>query len=180
MTTVGFGDFYPSTHLGRIIDVLACFWGAFLVSLMVVSLTISSQFTQQERKAYDMIKRRDAEREERVKAANSIKAAIAIRIFLRKYPDASEKRKAYYMNKFKNAVIDFRNHRRNLRASEQDAPVDDILLKLKDKISDGLDGVMKDCEVYVSLMNRFENTEANQRLIEYEIEQLDEDNAEIL
>jgi len=56
MTTVGFGDYYPMTHLGRIIDVLACFWGAFLVSLMVVSLTISSQFTQQERKAYDMIK----------------------------------------------------------------------------------------------------------------------------
>lgn len=45
MTTVGFGDFYPSTHLGRFIGVLACFWGTFLVSLMVVSLTISSEFT---------------------------------------------------------------------------------------------------------------------------------------
>jgi len=65
------------------------------------------------------------------------------------------------MNKFKTAIIDFRNHRRNLRASEQDAPVDDILLKLKDKVTDGLEGIMKDCDVYSSLLERFENTEKN-------------------
>jgi len=32
MTTVGFGDFYPSTHIGRGIIVVSCFWGMFLVS----------------------------------------------------------------------------------------------------------------------------------------------------
>lgn len=61
MTTVGFGDYYPSTHLGRCIGVLACFWGTFLVSLMVVSLTISSEFTPQEHKAFDKIKRDEQE-----------------------------------------------------------------------------------------------------------------------
>jgi hypothetical protein len=45
MTTVGFGDFVPTTHLGRLIGVISCFWGTFLVSLMVVSLTLSSEFT---------------------------------------------------------------------------------------------------------------------------------------
>jgi len=84
------------------------------------------------------------------------------------------------MNKFKTAIIDFRNHRRNLRASEQDAPVDDILLKLNEKVGEGLEGIMKDCEVYGSLTRRFDNTESNQRLIEYEISQLDMENAEIL
>ena len=58
MTTVGYGDFYPTTHLGRFIDVIACFWGTFLVSLMVLSLTISSELTPQERKAYDIIKKK--------------------------------------------------------------------------------------------------------------------------
>lgn len=45
MTTVGYGDYYPTTHLGRTIGVLACLWGNFLISIMVVSLTISAEFT---------------------------------------------------------------------------------------------------------------------------------------
>ena len=51
MTTVGFGEGYPSTHLGRFIGVIACIIGMLLVSLMVVSLTLSSEFTQEESKA---------------------------------------------------------------------------------------------------------------------------------
>jgi hypothetical protein len=43
MTTVGYGDYYPTTHTGRFIGVLGCFWGTFLISLMVVSLTFSAE-----------------------------------------------------------------------------------------------------------------------------------------
>jgi potassium intermediate/small conductance calcium-activated channel subfamily N protein 2 len=39
MTTVGYGDFYPRTLIGRIIDTLLVVWGVFIVSLMVVLLT---------------------------------------------------------------------------------------------------------------------------------------------
>ena len=54
MGTVGFGDFVPRTHLGRCIAVLACIWGNFLISLMIVSLTVSCEFTvPAHRKAYD-------------------------------------------------------------------------------------------------------------------------------
>ena len=55
MATVGYGDFVPETHIGRIIAVLSCIWGNFLISLMVVSLTISSEFNPSQRKAYDNI-----------------------------------------------------------------------------------------------------------------------------
>lgn len=50
MTTVGFGEGYPSTHLGRFIGVMACIIGMLLVSLMVVSLTLSSEMTAEESK----------------------------------------------------------------------------------------------------------------------------------
>ena len=50
MTTVGFGEGYPSTHLGRFIAVIACIIGMLLVSLMVVSLTVSSEFSPEEEK----------------------------------------------------------------------------------------------------------------------------------
>lgn len=39
MTTVGYGDFFPRTLIGRLIDVLLVVWGTFVVSLMVVVLT---------------------------------------------------------------------------------------------------------------------------------------------
>lgn len=45
MTTVGFGDYFPKTHLGRAVVVGACLYGVFLVSSMVVTLTVSSELS---------------------------------------------------------------------------------------------------------------------------------------
>ena len=118
MTTVGFGDFYPATHLGRIIIVIAAFWGTFLVSLIVVSLTISSEFTGVERKSYDRIKSEEAQEDLFNKAANAVKFAVRLRLFLKKNPYASDRKKATHMNNFKQAMIAYRSHKRNLIASE--------------------------------------------------------------
>jgi hypothetical protein len=180
MTTVGFGDFYPSTHLGRLIGVLACFWGTFLVSLMVVSLTISSEFTPQERKAYDKIKRHEAEEEIKVKAANAIKFAMRVRKFLKDNPYASEKQKAKYMNSFKNAIIEYRSHKRNLVASEQDAPIEYILAKLNDKVTFGLDRIKNDCHIYKTLLARLDAAEGNQKRLQNELDKLTTLNMTIL
>ena len=45
MTTVGYGDFYPRTYLGRCICVIACFTGQFFISLMIMSMANTSNFT---------------------------------------------------------------------------------------------------------------------------------------
>jgi voltage-gated potassium channel Kch len=64
MTTVGYGDFVPKTNLGRTVAVLACIWGNFLISLMVISLTVSSEFTvPAHRKAFENIVRTKEEQE---------------------------------------------------------------------------------------------------------------------
>ena len=39
MTTVGYGDFYPKSHMGRLMGIIISLWGVFFVSLFVVSLT---------------------------------------------------------------------------------------------------------------------------------------------
>lgn len=53
MTTVGYGDGYPSTHPGRLFTFIACMLGTVLVSLMVVSLTNTSELTYGQQKVYN-------------------------------------------------------------------------------------------------------------------------------
>ena len=36
ITTVGYGDYFPQTPLGRFIIFLVAIWGTFIVSIMVV------------------------------------------------------------------------------------------------------------------------------------------------
>jgi hypothetical protein len=38
MTTVGYGDVFPYTPLGRILTVALCVWGLFLMSIIVIIL----------------------------------------------------------------------------------------------------------------------------------------------
>ena len=75
MSTVGFGDFVPHTHLGRTVAILACLWGNFLISLMVVSLTVTSDFTlPSHRQAFKAILQNQEESKLRDKAARAIQA----------------------------------------------------------------------------------------------------------
>ncbi len=48
MTTVGYGDLFAATFFGRVTAIVIMFWGAFINSLIIMSMTISSRFTAQE------------------------------------------------------------------------------------------------------------------------------------
>lgn len=57
MTTVGYGDFFPKTHYGRFIVILACIVGVYFVSMMMVFMTQKSIMSESEQKAYKLIAR---------------------------------------------------------------------------------------------------------------------------
>ena len=57
MTTVGYGDFYPKTNVGRCVGIVIAFWGVFIVSLFVVSLSTMLEFDSGELKAYVLSER---------------------------------------------------------------------------------------------------------------------------
>jgi hypothetical protein len=60
MTTVGYGDMYPSSHGGRFIATLAALMGITLVALMVDMIHKSMEFSQAEEKAYRLVQERRA------------------------------------------------------------------------------------------------------------------------
>jgi len=62
MATVGYGDFWPTSYLGRIVGMISCFWGVFTLSTMVVILNNLLMFSEPEQKSYDLLmkmKRKD-------------------------------------------------------------------------------------------------------------------------
>jgi len=59
MTTIGYGDIYPITFFGRIVVLVACVWGIFMLSLFVVSLNNITQLSKEENKAFEDIIRAD-------------------------------------------------------------------------------------------------------------------------
>jgi hypothetical protein len=55
MATVGYGDYWPTSYLGRVIGMLSCFWGVFTLSTMVVVLNNLLEFNESERKSFDLL-----------------------------------------------------------------------------------------------------------------------------
>ena len=55
--TVGYGDYYPISNMGRFVIVIASFWGVFLLSLFVAILDNSFAFTSSEVKSFDILVR---------------------------------------------------------------------------------------------------------------------------
>jgi voltage-gated potassium channel len=54
MTTVGYGDIFPKSGVGRFIGVIVALWGLFLVSIFTVTLTNLFSSTLGEQKAFDL------------------------------------------------------------------------------------------------------------------------------
>jgi hypothetical protein len=49
LSTVGFGDVYPFTNIGRFFTFLLCFWGLFLMSIIVIILFQSMELSYEEK-----------------------------------------------------------------------------------------------------------------------------------
>lgn len=57
MTTVGYGDVFPKSYIGRLVGVIIAFWGVFFVSMFVVSLTNLLEFSVNEEKTFYLLQR---------------------------------------------------------------------------------------------------------------------------
>ena len=74
-TTVGFGDFYPKSVFGRVIGVLVCSWGVFIVSFFVVTLNNMLAFNANQDKSYNILQRLHYKEELKLRATEVLVSA---------------------------------------------------------------------------------------------------------
>jgi len=145
MMTVGYGDLFPHTHMGRFVCILACFWGVFLVSMMVVTLTVVSSFDQKQKRAYDILYRLNIKEDMKKKAAFVITFGIRWMGFCKKLEknkinkEEFKKEKIKLMGKMEMRLQYFRDVRAQI--IEYDITNEEALRQLTEKIDRDLDEV---------------------------------------
>jgi len=144
--TVGYGDFYPQTVLGRIIAVVACLWGTFLISLMVVSLTISVEFTPQEQKAYEELKKGEMYSKLKKRALEFIRYSVRLKDFPEKKEDIIDPElKVKYikiLDQFKHSLHNFKTMREIVVSKEHEMSPENILYKLNENVSEEMESLI--------------------------------------
>lgn len=88
MTTVGYGDYFPLTNLGRLINIIASLIGTTLVSLMVISLQNSLKFSDAEQRAFDTKERLEVRKEIEKKAGLFFKVSFDFLMARNRYKKA--------------------------------------------------------------------------------------------
>ena len=78
MTTVGFGDYFCKSHLGRLMTILVAFFGILLVSLMLVSLDRTSKLNQFQALSYEFVNKMQAR--ELIRHHSAIVVADVLRV----------------------------------------------------------------------------------------------------
>lgn len=76
LATVGYGDFYMKSTLGRVIGLIVCFWGTFVVSYFVVTVTNMLTFAPPEEKSYTLLLRLHYKEELKRYAVNVLTSAF--------------------------------------------------------------------------------------------------------
>lgn len=157
--TTGYGDYYPTTMLGRIIAVFACIWGTFLISLMVVSLTVSLEFSTQEQKAFNEIKKGESHRVLKQRALQFIRYSARLKDFPKKLssiidPDLKIKF-TQLLDNYRHSLQDFRSYRKYIISQEREMSTENILFLLNENISEEMDSLNSFATNYINTLNEY-------------------------
>ena len=172
MATVGFGDFYPISTIGRALIVIACFWGTFLISLMVAALSMSIEFNMQESISYQSIKADEFEIEYGITCTKLIQTGMRYYWHCKKATNENYesdelfrqiKSKLYL--KLKNYIELFRQLRKNKDEKLQSLLIDMSLSKIDNNLTYELDKIKDQIYCVETVKNMLEEYNKNQKII---------------
>lgn len=84
MTTVGYGDIYPRTTIGRVVYFLCAMFGVVVVSMIVVTVMNMLEMSSTESKAFTVIKKTTSRKNLIHKSASLITQALRLHLKIKK------------------------------------------------------------------------------------------------
>lgn len=115
MSTVGYGDFFPKTSMGRFVGVIICLWGVVVVSIFVVTVTNMLAFDPTEEKTYSLLQRLSYKEDLKKQATYVLAAAYKGRSILKKN---SKNSRSYIgsIRDFRKNILSFQRTARTVRS----------------------------------------------------------------
>jgi hypothetical protein len=167
MATVGFGDFYPVSVLGRVIVVIACFWGTFLISLMVAAMTVSVEFNTQEAISYDSIKAAHFELQFGTEATILIQNALRYKWLLEKADDSINFKmaKSLQFKKLKDSLEKFRKLKKSKNDSIEAMIIELSVNKIEENLTIEMEKIKNQLSVVYEIKDLLEEYSTNQQTI---------------
>jgi Ion channel len=107
LATVGYGDFFLKTSLGRLVGFIVCFWGTFVVSYFVVTVTNMLTFAPPEEKSYVLLQRLHYKEELKMYAVNVLSTAFKHKLSEMKYKDSENNNVVSASRKFRASTLQF-------------------------------------------------------------------------
>ena len=155
--TIGYGDYYPRTHFGRIITIIACLWGTLLESLMIVAITNTMDLSPQQNIAFKEIKHLLLVNDNKKKALNFIRLSFQARMLGEEYEDTSDldlqfKQKMVYektLKKVQIALNNFREARKKLKTIERATTIEALVRKINISLNEDMDLLVRTSKIQV-------------------------------
>ncbi len=179
MATVGFGEFYPVSVLGRVITIIACFWGTFLMSLMVAALTLTVEFNSQEELAYQSIRFANFEIDYGETATLLLQRALRYYWHLQTAQDpeldknnAFRRKKSKLFTGLKTTIVYFRRLRRHRADIYDEMTIGQSLNKIDNNISVEMSKLKLQFPYFDQIKGMLEEYSKNQQIIKGKAELL--------
>ena len=181
---IGYGDFYPTTQLGRIIAFISCLWGILLESLLVVAIANAIKLNQKEELAYNEVEKSLEETVYKKKALNLIYQFYLSHVIsddIKKTQSNSflknnllkdelqiHKKRIFNKNilKTKAALIQFSKMRKNKEKKEREISVQSLMTKINIEINDNMNYLLRNIQTQINtLLENVNQAQENQNKI---------------
>lgn len=181
---IGYGDFYPTTQLGRIIAFVSCLWGILLESLLVMAIANSIKLNQKEELAYNEVEKHLEVSLYKKKALNLIYQFYHSHIIcddIQKTQNNSfmknnvlqgelqiHKKRIFNKNilKAKGALIEFIKMRKNKEKKEREISVQNLMTKINIEINDNMNYLLRNIQTQINtLLENINQAQENQNKI---------------
>ena len=142
MCTIGYGDGYPSTHLGRFIMVLTAGISLVAISLYIVALNIATMLSKEQSKAFYMIKDQKLGNVSRNNASNVIKNVFLIKKLMLNRNRPNYLRSLFFASG--QLKRQFHNFTGNFVNKSKYLPPAEMIMQLEHKLVSNIDFIKKE------------------------------------